>query len=116
MQSYGIPHNARGDEEPFQVLHHHKDAGDPERMVPSAPLRGGDEDSGDPAKDDADVRNQRQDNDEQADKRGEIQTGEVKGRTDKGAVYEANQKLTSEIRDNVIVDLGEDRRDFVFQR
>ncbi len=82
----------------------------------SPPLARGDEDSGNPAKHNADIRDHGQDHDEKPDERCEIQAAHIKGGANENAVDQANEKLAAKISDDVAVDLGEDRGDFVFQR
>ena len=57
METDGIADDARGVEEALEILHDEENDRDPKRVPPVAPLRGGDENGRDPAKDDAEIGN-----------------------------------------------------------
>src|SRR5687768_16768753 len=104
MQAHGISDDARRDENGLKILHHHKNERDEEWMRPVSPLPSGDEDGGNPAKHDADIRNHGQDHDEKPDERCEIQAAHIKGGANENAVDQANEQLAAEVGDDVAVD------------
>ena len=80
--------------------------------------RGRDQDGGNPAEDDPEIRDHRQGDDDQADERREVQTGrweKSEQTADQKAVHQTDEQLAAEVGDDVAVDLGKGGRDFVFE-
>ena len=86
MQADGVPDDPRGVKHPLEILHDDENDRDPKRVPPVAPLRGRDQDGGNPANDDAEIGDHRQGNDQQTDKRGEVQTEKGQRGADEEAV------------------------------
>jgi len=77
-------------------------------------LRRRNQDGGNPAQDNPDVRDHGQDHDKHPDERGKVQSKTKKGGPNKQAVDKANKKLSPEVRDNIAVDLQKNGGDFIF--
>src|SRR5689334_14334365 len=101
MQTDGIADDARRVNVAFKILNDDENGGDDKGVRPIAPLKCGDEHGGDPANDDTDERNHRENDDEQADERREVQSHDGERAADEATVNEADEKLATEIGDDV---------------
>src|SRR5438309_779450 len=85
-------------------------------MSPIAPLRCGDQVSRDPADNNPEIMNHREDNNQTAKKWGEVKTKDSERRADQNAVDQRDQELPAEVSDDVAVDLRKRSSHFVFER
>src|SRR4051812_43119470 len=105
MKTDRVAHDSRRVKVTLEELNSEKDNGDPKWVRPVAPLKGGDKNSGNPADHDADVGDHRENDDEHADERREIETEEGEGAANKTAIHQTNEELSAKIGDDVVIDL-----------
>ena len=113
MQADGFPHNPRRVEHALKILDQNKNAGNDQWMKPVAPLKCRDQNRRHPANHNSDVRNHRQDDDEQADQWRKIQTEESERAANESSVNKAYEQLAPKIGNDVIVYLQQGGRDFI---
>ncbi len=105
MKADGVSHDAWRVEHAFKILDSDENHRHPKRVPPIAPLKSRDQHSGDPTKNDADVRNHRQDYDENAYEWRKIKADKGQRTADESAVDQTDEQLTSKIGDDVMIDL-----------
>src|SRR5437868_10476377 len=96
MQSNRFLDNTRGVKHPFEILDGDEYNCDNQRMRPVAPLKCRNQNGWDPANHNSDVRNHRQDNDEQANQGREIKTEECERAPNKRSIDQTNEQLPAE--------------------
>ena len=103
-------------DKPAIDLHHHdENHRDDQRVLPVAKLRHGDQHRGNPAEQNAEVRDELQDHHEQADEQREFQSHDQQRDSDERAVDDRHQNLPAKKRDEVAVDLCQARDDLVLE-
>src|SRR5205809_8105102 len=105
MKADGVSDNTRGVEYSLKILHDDEVQCYSNRMRPISPLKNRDENCWHPADYNTDIRHHGQNNNQQTNERGEIETEKRECSTDEYAIYEANEQLPAKIRTDVIIDL-----------
>src|SRR6476469_9091258 len=105
MQANVVSDNPWRVEKTFQILDADENRGHDDRVSPIPPLEGRDQDSRYPANDDPDIWNHREHHHHRADDSCKIQADRCQGDADENTINQTDKKLTTEVRDNVRVDL-----------
>src|SRR6266404_6043714 len=116
VKTHRITDYARRKKHSFEVLDDDKNDGHPQGMPEVAPLKSGDEYRRNPANHDADVRDHRQDDNENTDERREIEAENCQSAADERAIDKTNEQLAAKVSDDVAIDLRQSLGQFVFER
>ena len=116
MEPDGVSDDPRRVKHAFEVLDDHENQCHVNGMAPVAPLKCGDHHGWNPANDDADVRDHRQNHNHHANQWREVKPKQCERASDQTTVHETDEELAAEIGDDVVINFRENFRDFVFER